>query len=126
MHKANIGNSAEWSELGGVSTPVSGDVLKYKRLAVEVWDKNSSSDQLLATGDAALRKLGASVGKEVSLVTRVRDAKGLKAGTVEVVAVVDENEVLDISGLDGSMSGYFEIVKIATVNLRNTGNVVSL
>lgn len=117
--QANVGNSAQWSDLSGISTPVTGDMLKYKRLGVEIWDKNMSVDEKLATGEVALRKPAVNIGKDTQLALAVRDKKGLKAGNVEISVVVDENEVLP--GLDGSTTGYFEIVKIATSNLRRTG-----
>jgi hypothetical protein len=121
------GPNATWEDLQGVSTGVTGDMIKFKRLKVAVYDKNSlSKDELIGEGDVSLRKLGVNIGKNVKLEIKIKDKDGLSSGTVEVTANVADSTALleELKNADGTplTHGYLEIKSISMSNIRNTGN----
>ena len=72
-----------------MEVPVTGDILKYKRITVTVMDKNSlSSDTWMGKGDFSLRKLGSVAGNPVimSHMVRLKNKRGKSAGKVVVEA----------------------------------------
>lgn len=71
--------------------PVTGDMLKYKRITVTALDKNSlGKDTWMGKGDFSLRKLGSLQGPPtlVSHVVRLKDKRGRAAGRVVVEALL--------------------------------------
>lgn len=128
-HQDEAGTSAVWDNVEGMQTSVTGDVLKFKRLNVSVYDKdNLSTDELIGEGDASLRRIGTQVsllgGKEivVPIDVKIRNKRGAKCGEVKVYAVlhetvVQDDEVQDINVVEGTL----RIQKIEAVNVKGGG-----
>jgi hypothetical protein len=129
-HQDEAGTSAVWADLEGMQTAVTGDVLKFKRLNVSVYDKDSvSADEFIGEGDASLRGIGSqptTPGQKeiiVPIVVKIKDKRGAKTGTVKVYATLEETIVKDDPLLDGGdeVTGMFGIQKIEAKDIKGGG-----
>ena len=110
----NAGSNAVWDKIEDKSTPITGDILKYKNLQVDVFDKNLISDSKLATGECSMRKVGVSVGKLCDMNIILKDAKGKKMGNLIISGLVEKVDVVP--------AGEVGTLKIASITLKNIRN----
>lgn len=129
--KHNAGRSAVWSDITDIELPVTGDIMKYKRISVLVMDKNSlGRDSYMGKGDFSLRKLGSLTGPPVlvSHLVRLRDKAGRAAGRVVVeVELQPLPEVAPNTAESGGASsalqtvGTLSIFDVAVSKVNDTG-----
>lgn len=81
-----------WADITDMEVPITMDILKYKRIAVTVLDKNMfMSDSWMGKGDFSLRKLGSNTKDGAVLVAhtvRLKDKRGRAAGKVVIEAEI--------------------------------------
>ena len=127
----NIGASAIWTDLPGVVTEVNGDVLKHECLKVTVFDKNKlTSDQIIGTGTAPLRKAGSCPDQDTVIRIRLMDKHKMPVGTAVLTVQVNahtertgdahgDQQMPDVKALP--KFGFLEFKEISAKNLKNTG-----
>jgi hypothetical protein len=132
LHQDEAGPNAVWDNIEGMDTAVTGDVLRFKRLNVQVYDKDLSSDTLIGEGDASLRGIGSQStlpgepDKLVPISVKLKSKKGKTTGEVKVYASIVETLVKGDPLLDNTddgsvVEGDLQISKIDAVNIRGGG-----
>lgn len=125
----NIGASAVWKDISGVVTEVNGDVLKHEQIKITVFDKNKvTSDSIIGSGTAALRKAGACQNKDTPIRMRLMDKHKMPVGTAVVTVQVNASAQHKSAHGDQLMAdakklpkfGFFEISEISASGLKNT------
>lgn len=92
----NAGRNAAWENIGDIEVPVTGDMLRYKRMLATVYDKrksnsiSNSGDSFMGSGDFSLRKLGSqSITSSSQIVAttylvKLKDKRGKHAGRLTI------------------------------------------
>ena len=123
------GTSAVWEDIDGMQTSVTGDVLKFKRLNVSVYDKDTvTADEFIGEGDASLRGIGSqatSPGQDeiiVPITVKIKDKRGTRTGEVKVYATLEETVVKEDPSLDvKAVDGILHIQKIEAIQVKGGG-----
>ena len=76
-----------WGVIDGLQTSVTGDILKFKRLAVCA--RNVGGDVAIGEGSISLRAVGVEYNKAVTMVVKMKDKRGKPKGRVELTLQVD-------------------------------------
>jgi hypothetical protein len=126
--KPNAGRSAAWADITDMELPVTGDILKYKKITVTVFDKNSmGKDSWMGQGEFSLRKLGSNAGKPiiVSHLVWLKDKRGKAAGKVTVDAELQPlPEVAEAAKAEMLQTvGILSLLECAVSKLAETGLV---
>lgn len=128
-HQEEAGTSAVWEDIDGMQTAVTGDVLKFKRLNVSVYDKDTvTADEFIGEGDASLRGIGSQAttpGNEeiiVPITVKIKDKRGARTGEVKVYATVEETVVKeDTASNVKAVDGLLHIQKIEALQVKGGG-----
>lgn len=128
--KQNAGRSAVWADITDMELPVTGDIMKYKRISVLVMDKNSlGRDSYMGKGDFSMCKLGSKSGTPVlvSHLVRLKDKDGRAAGRVVVEAELQPlPEIAAVSSVAGGANnlqtvGTLSILEVSVSKVTDTG-----
>ena len=118
------GRTATWDAIDDITTPISADSVRFKRLRVVALDHNKVTDhKVIGTGDVGLKGVGAVPNKSKVLTVKLRDNDDKNAGKVEItvklIPDVDMSSGIDADG-DGiddgleadKMQGHLDISSI--------------